>query len=61
MSENARIKEGMSERNTLKQELDKTTKPADNNVHNKCLTVILYCIFIETSTAKGKKRSAYKK
>jgi hypothetical protein len=61
MSEIARIKERVSKRKTSKQELDKTTKPADNNVHNKCLRVILYCIFIETSTAKGKNRSSYKK
>jgi len=61
MSENARIMEVVSERNTLKQELVKTTKPADNILYNKCLNVILYCNFMDTYTGKGKNRSSYKK
>jgi len=61
MSENARIMETVSERNTFKQELVKTTKPADNTVYNKCLNVILYYNFMDTYTAKGKNISSYKK
>jgi hypothetical protein len=58
MSENARIMEVVSERNTFKQELVKTTKPGDNIAYNKCLNVILYYNFMDTSTAK-KNRSSY--
>jgi hypothetical protein len=36
MSENARIMEGVSEGNTLKQEIVKTTKSAVNTVYRKC-------------------------
>jgi hypothetical protein len=61
MSENARIMEVVRERNIFKQELVKTTKPADNIVYNKCLNVILYYNFMDTYTAKGKNRSSYKK
>jgi len=61
MSENARIMEVVSERNTFKQELVKTTKPADNIVYNKCLNVILYYNFMDSHIAKGKNRLSYKK
>jgi len=61
MSENSRIMEVVRERNILKQELVKTTKPADNIVYNICLNVILYYKFMDTYTAKRKNRSSYKK
>jgi len=53
--------EVVSERNTFKQELVKTTKPADNIVYNKCLNVILYYNFMDSHIAKGKNRLSYKK
>jgi len=53
--------EVVRERNILKQELVKTTKPADNILYNICLNVLLYYNFIDTYTDKGKDRSSYKK
>jgi len=54
MSENARIMEVVRERNILKQELVKTTKPADNIVCNIRLNVILYYNFMDTTQPKGR-------